>query len=185
MFDLLTRNWWMLLVRGLLAILFGVLAFAWPGLTLATLVLLFGAYALIDGIFLVVGAIAAWGERDDHWLLLIIGLVGIGVGVMTFRAPQLTAVGLLLYIAVWSLATGVLNVVAAIRLRKEMTGELWLALAGVASIIFSVILLWNPLAGALSLLWVIGAYAIVMGALLIVLGFEVRGVRRRMKPATA
>jgi uncharacterized membrane protein HdeD (DUF308 family) len=106
MFDLLARNWWVLVVRGVMAILFGVLAFIWPGITLTVLVLLFGAYALVDGIFAVVLAIGGWQERDDRWLLLLEGILGVGIGIMTALAPELTGVGLLLYIAAWSLATG-------------------------------------------------------------------------------
>ncbi len=186
MSDLLTRQWWVLLLRGILAIAFGIACFAIPGITLATLVLLFGAYALVDGIFLAIAAVRGWSERDDHWLLLIIGLLGIGVGIMTFRAPAITTVSLLLYIAAWSLAIGVMSIVGAIRLRKEMKGEIWLALSGILSIIFAAIILWNPIAGALSLIWLIGSYALVAGALLIALSIEVYGVgHRRVKPVTA
>jgi uncharacterized membrane protein HdeD (DUF308 family) len=109
MFNLLTRNWWALVVRGVMAILFGVLAFSWPGITLAALVLLFGAYVLVDGIFAIVLAIGGWKERDDRGLLLLEGILGVGIGIMTYLAPEITSVGLLLYIAAWSLATGVLK----------------------------------------------------------------------------
>jgi uncharacterized membrane protein HdeD (DUF308 family) len=179
MIDLLTRQWWVLLLRGLLAIAFGVACFAIPGITLSTLVLLFGAFAMVDGIFLVVAAARNWQSRDDHWLLLLTGLLGIGIGIVTFRSPAITAVTLLLYISAWSLASGVMSIIAAIRLRKEVKGELWLAMGGVASIIFAALFLWNPVAGALSLLWVIGAYAMVIGTLLIALSIEVYGVGHR------
>src|SRR5919108_35460 len=148
MFDLLTRNWWVLVARGVMAILFGVLAFSWPGITLAILVLFFGAYALVDGIFAIVLAIGDWKERDDGWLLLLEGVLGVGIGIMTYLAPEITSVGLLLYIAAWSLATGILKIAAAIRLRRRIKGEWWLGLSGVASILLAGILMWNPVAGA-------------------------------------
>ena len=183
MFDLLTRNWWALVVRGVMAILFGVLAFSWPGITLAILVLLFGAYALVDGIFAIVLAIGGWKERDDRWLLLLEGILGMGIGIMTYLAPEITGVGLLLYIAAWSLATGVLKIAAAIRLRRRIEGEWWLALSGAASVVFAGIAMWNPVAGALGLLGLIASYALVFGAVLIVLGFKVRRLRGHLKEA--
>jgi uncharacterized membrane protein HdeD (DUF308 family) len=185
MFNLLTRNWWALVVRGVMAILFGVLAFSWPGITLAALVLLFGAYVLVDGIFAIVLAIGGWKERDDRGLLLLEGILGVGIGIMTYLAPEITSVGLLLYIAAWSLATGVLKIAAAIRLRRRVEGEWWLALSGVASILFAAIVMWNPVAGALGLLWFIAGYAIVFGAVLIVLGFKVRRLRWALREAMA
>jgi len=178
MFDLLARYWWVLVLRGAMAILFGVLAFLWPGITLAALVLLVGAYFFVDGIFAIVLAFGGWRERDDRWLLLLEGLLGVGIGVMTFLAPEITSGGLLLFIAAWSLATGILKIAAAIRLRRRIEGEWWLALSGVASIAFAGIIMWNPVAGALGLLWFIASFAIVFGAVLVVLGFKVRSLRR-------
>ena len=185
MFDLLSRYWWTLVVRGIFAVIFGILAFAWPGLTLVTLVILFGAYAFVDGIFAIVGAIGGWGERDDHWLLLLGGLLGVGVGIMTFRAPGITTLLLLIYIAAWALATGILEIVAAIRLRKEIKGEWWLILSGIASIVFALLLMTFPAVGALGLLWLIAIYAVVFGAILIALGLKLRGLRSQPKPAQA
>jgi uncharacterized membrane protein HdeD (DUF308 family) len=185
MFDLLSRNWWTLVVRGILAIIFGILAFLWPGLTLVTLVIFFGAYALTDGIFAIFGAIRGWGERDDHWLLLLGGLLSVGMGIITFRAPGMTTILLLIYIAAWALATGILMFAAAIRLRKEIKGEWWLILSGIASIAFALLLMTFPAAGALGLLWLIAMYAVVLGAILIALGLKLRGLRSRPKPAQA
>src|SRR5581483_2812619 len=181
MFDLLTRNWWVLIVRGLLAIAFGVLAFVRPGMTLAALVIFFGAYAFVDGIFAIILAIGGWERRNDRWLLLLEGVVGLVIGFITFRAPGITALSLLLYIAAWSLAMGVLRIAASIRLRREIEGEAWLAVSGVASVLFALILLWNPVAGALAFLWVIATYAIILGAVEIFLGFKVHGMRTHMK----
>jgi uncharacterized membrane protein HdeD (DUF308 family) len=186
MSDLMTRMWWLLLLRGLLAIAFGVFCFAMPGMALTTLVLLFGAYALADGIVMISAAIRNWSSREDRWVVLLIGLLGIGIGAVTLLAPGLTAIGLIAYIAAWSLATGVLHVVAAIRLRQEIRGEMWLVLSGVASIVFAVLVFLQPLAGALAVLWLVGAYALVAGVLMIALGLEVHSaaIQRRSKPAT-
>src|SRR5689334_14735051 len=124
MLDLMSRYWWALVLRGVAAIMFGVLALAWPGLTLQVLVALFGAYALVDGVFAVVAAIGGRQHTDQWFLLLLEGLLGIVVGVVTWAAPGITATALVLYIALWSVVTGVLEIVAAIRLRKEVRGEL-------------------------------------------------------------
>lgn len=185
MFDLLTRNWWVLILKGLAAILIGVLAFSWPGITLVTLVLFFGAYIFVDGIFAIILALGGWEERNDRWLLLLQGIVGIGIGIITLRAPEITAIVLLLYIAAWSLAIGVLQIVAAIRLREVIQGEWWLVLGGVASILLAVILLWFPAAGAIGLLWVIAAYAMIYGAIQMILGFKIHGLRGHLKRAEA
>jgi len=183
MFDLLSRSWWTLVVRGIFAILFGILAFCWPGLTVVTLVIFFGAYALVDGIFAIVGAIGGWGKRDDHWLLLLGGLLGVGIGILTFRAPGITAMLLVIYIAAWGLSTGILEIVAAIRLRNEIKGEWWLILSGIASVLFALLLMIFPGAGALSLIWLIASYAIVFGVMLIGLGLKLRWHRSQRKTA--
>jgi uncharacterized membrane protein HdeD (DUF308 family) len=178
MFDLMTRYWWVLVLRGILAVLLGVLAFGWPGLTIEAFIVYFGAYALVDGVFSIFNAVAGRGEDDDWWIMLLGGVAGVVVGIVAFRAPGIAAAALLLYVAAWALAKGVLEIVAAIRLRKVIEGEIWLALAGLASIVFAFLLMAYPLAGALSLLWVVATYAIVFGVLMIVLGFRVRSGRR-------
>jgi uncharacterized membrane protein HdeD (DUF308 family) len=185
MLEMLSRYWWAFVVRGIFAILFGILAYAWPGITLSTLIIFFGAYVLIDGILLAIKTIGKWGERDDRWLLLLEGLLGIGIGVITFVAPGITAVALIFFIAAWSLATGVLEIAAAIRLRKEIQGEGWMILSGIASIVFAVLVMFFPGAGALGLLWLIAAYAIIFGVMLVILGIKLRGHRSRSKVATA
>jgi uncharacterized membrane protein HdeD (DUF308 family) len=185
MLEMLSRYWWAFVVRGIFAILFGILAYAWPGITLATLIIFFGAYVLIDGVLLVIKTIGKWAERDDRWLLLLEGLLGIGIGVITFVAPGITAVALIFFIAAWSLATGVLEIAAAIRLRKEIQGEGWMILSGIASIIFAILVMFFPGVGALGLLWLIAAYAIIFGVMLVILGIKLRGHRSRSKGATA
>lgn len=181
MLTMLARNWWMLAVRGAAAILFGIGAFVWPGLTLSVLVLLFGAYALVDGVFaLVAGVIDRGGQR--WWVLLLEGLAGIVVGVLTFLWPGVTALVLLWLIAAWALITGAFEIAAAVRLRKEIEHEWSLGLAGLASLIFGALLFAMPGAGALALVWMIGAYALVFGALLLVLAFRLRGLREPEAP---
>lgn len=179
MLGTLAKSWWILVLRGVLAIIFGVLAFAWPGLTLVTLVLFFGAYVLTDGLFAIITSVTNWKERDDHWLLLLSGIASVGLGLVTFRTPDITALVLLMFIATWALVIGVLMVAAAIRLRKEIEGEWWLALSGILSIIVAFTLWAFPGAGALSLVWLIGSYAVVFGISLIGLGFKMRGLGKR------
>jgi uncharacterized membrane protein HdeD (DUF308 family) len=170
----LSHNWWALAIRGVAAIIFGVLAFVWPGITLTALVLLFGAYAITDGIFAIIAAVNASGKARRWWLLLLEGILSIVAGVLTFILPGITALFLLYLIAFWAIVTGVFAIGTAIRLRKEITGEWLMALSGVASVLFGFLLLLFPGAGALALIWWIGAYAVVFGALLLGLAFRLR-----------
>ena len=176
MLTMLSRYWWLVVLRGVFAILFGVLAFIWPGITIGALVILFGAYALIDGVSSVATGVMHRQDNDRWWVMLLEGIAGIVFGILTFVWPAVTAVVLLVFIAVWAIITGVLELVAAVRLRKEIDGEWALGLAGVLSVLFGVVMLLRPGAGALALIWVIGSYAIVFGVLLIFLGFKLRGV---------
>jgi uncharacterized membrane protein HdeD (DUF308 family) len=177
MIEALKRYWWVPVIRGISGIVFGIIAFAYPGLALATLVLLFGAWVLIDGVFRVVGATAGRASDPDWGFHLIIGILGILVGFLTFRAPGITALALIIYVAAWALMVGAAEIAFAVRLRKEMKGEWFLILMGVASIIFAVLLLWNPGPGALALLWLIASYAVVFGVLAIFFGFRLRSLR--------
>ena len=172
--KVISHTWWMLLLRGLAAVLFGVLTWLQPAISLAALVLLFGAYALADGVLGVWTAVVKHREYDDWWVLLLWGLLGVGVGILTFLAPGITALVLLFYIASWAIASGVLQIVVAIRLRREVTGEWLLLLAGLASVVFGVLLMMQPAAGALTVVWMIGTYAIGFGALLVILSLKAR-----------
>lgn len=178
--TILRRGWWLLLLRGIIAILFGLTLWVNPAISLAALVLLFGAYCLVDGVFAVWNAISGAKDNEHWWLLLLWGLVGIAVGILTFMSPGITALALLFYIAIWAITTGVLEIVGAIRLRKEIDNEWLLLLAGLVSVAFGVLIAARPGAGALGVLWVIGFYAIVFGVLLLILAFRVRKVAGKL-----
>jgi uncharacterized membrane protein HdeD (DUF308 family) len=184
--HLLAHNWWLLALRGLAAVIFGVLAFLWPGITLFVLVWLFGAFALVNGVLSLVLASKAPKGYPRLGSLILGGMLGIIAGVITFFWPAVTAIGLLILIAWWAIVTGILEIVAAIKLRKEITGEWLLVLAGIASVAFGAILLFQPAAGALVLIWWIGAYAVVFGILLIALAFRMRRLGKEgLAPAAA
>jgi uncharacterized membrane protein HdeD (DUF308 family) len=174
MVDTFRLNWWLLALRGLVAVLFGVLAFVWPGATLITLVWLFGAFALVNGLLSLILAAKAPKGYPRIGSLILGGLLGILAGLLTFVMPGITALGLLMLIAAWAIVTGIMEVVAAIRLRKIIANEWLLILAGIASVAFGVILFLQPAAGALALIWWIGAWALIFGILLIVLAFRMR-----------
>ena len=172
--EALKRHWWIPVIRGIAAIVFGIIAFVYPGLTIATLVLFFGAWVLIDGIFRIVGAIGHRASDSDWGWQLVIGLLGIVVGLLTFHAPQITALALVIYVAAWALMIGASEIAAAVKLRREIKGEWFLILMGLASIVFAVLLLWNPVAGAAAVIWLIAWYAVVLGVLAIFFGFRLR-----------
>ena len=178
MLDVVARNWWTLVLRGVLAVLFGVLAWVWPGLTLGVLVALFAAYALVDGVFALIAAFSgAGGER--RLPLVLEGVLSIGAGVVAIAWPDLTTLALLYVIAAWAIITGLFEILAAVELRREIDNEWLLGLAGVGSIVFGILLVVFPGTGALALVWLIGVYAILFGVLLIALGFRLRSVAER------
>ncbi len=185
--QLLSRFWWLLVLRGVLAIVFGICAFAWPGLTLVTLVMLFAAYAFVDGIFEVVHAI---GHRQEieHWgLLLIEGLFGIAFGMLAFQSPELTTLvgGVIVafYIAAWAIVTGAMRIALAVRLRKEIEGEWLLSLSGVVSILFGIFIMAHPAAGAVAMLYFIAGWSILTGVILIALAVKARKFGGKIRAA--
>jgi len=170
--DQLARHWWVIGLRGLAAILFGVLAFVWPGMTLAVLVLLFGAYALVDGVLTLLAAFR--GGVQHRIVMLVEGVVSVLAGLAAFVWPGLTALFLLYIIAFWAIVTGVLEIVAAIRVRRAISNELGLVIGGVLSVVFGVVLLIAPGAGALAVIFLIGTYAVVFGIALLGLAWRLR-----------
>src|SRR5690554_4059564 len=173
------RHWWVLLLRGLAAIAFGIVVWLQPGISLTVLVLVFAIYSLLDGVFSVWIAIAERKLREHWWLLLLQGFLGIAVGIITFLAPAVTALVLLFFIAIRAIVIGVLEIVIAMHLRKVIQGEWMLILGGLLSIIFGGILIANPGVGVLAVLWLIAAYAIAIGILLVILAFKARSFNKR------
>jgi uncharacterized membrane protein HdeD (DUF308 family) len=174
MIQVLAAHWWAIALRGLSAVLFGLLALFWPPGAFAALVLLFGAYALVDGIFNLIAAIRS-GVAGDRWGALVFeGIVSVLAGLVTFFWPATTALALVFVIAAWSLVTGIAEIITAIRLRKQIAGEWLLALSGILSVAFGVLLFVAPAPGAVVIALWIGAYAVVFGAMMIGLAFRLR-----------
>lgn len=173
MLHSLAENWWLFLLRGLGAILFGLLTFMWPGVTLVTLVLLYGAFALADGIAAIVTAIRG-GPLTSRWWLAIMGGIGVAAGILTFYWPGVTALVLLVFIAVWAIATGITQIIGGIRLRKELDSEWIPIVTGVLSVLFGLLLLARPAAGALAMIFAIGIYAIAQGILTVAFSLRLR-----------
>ena len=174
----LAENWWAIALRGFAAVLFGIVALIWPPAAIAVLVLLFGAYAIVDGIFNLIAAFRAPREGRPWGWLAFSGVVGIITGVVTFFWPGLTALTLVLLVAWWSVFRGISEIAAAIRLRKLIEHEWLLGLGGVLAIAFGALLFFRPAIGALSLAIWIGAYTLLVGVLLIAVGFRLRSYRR-------
>lgn len=176
--DVLARYWWVLLIRGIVAIIFGLLALLLPRTTLLALVYLFGAYALVDGIFAVVAALGHRGAHSNWGWMLIGGIIGIIIGVLTFLWPGITALVLLYLIAFWAILIGIYELSVAFGMRLVASGEWLLVLSGILSIILGILLLFNPIAGGLALVTVVGAYAIIIGIILLIRAFRLRTLAR-------
>jgi uncharacterized membrane protein HdeD (DUF308 family) len=178
----LAQHWWLLLLRGICAIVFGVLAFVWPGLTLLTLVIFYGAFVLVDGVLALAAAVMG-GAPAPRWWLAIVGIAGVVAGALTFFWPGITALVLLFFIAGWAIAAGVMQIIGAIQLRKEIDDEWMLILGGVLSVLFGIGVLIFPGAGALALILVIGAFSIAYGVTLVMFAFKLR--KHNVAPAHA
>jgi uncharacterized membrane protein HdeD (DUF308 family) len=170
----LAKNWWLVLLRGIASIVFGVLAFAWPGITIISLVIVYGAYALVDGLFSLYAAIRGETGPAPRWWLAVVGVAGVLAGIISFAVPGVVALWLLLLIGAWAIVSGIFEIVGAVRLRKEIDNEWMLILHGAISVLFGVLLMAMPGPGALALVWVIGAYAILGGVILSALAFRLR-----------
>ena len=185
MVEVLARNWWALLIRGIAAVIFGILAFMWPGVTAIVIGYFFGAYAFVDGVFAIVSAIRAAQAHERWWPFILEGIVGLAIAAIAFYDVFVLITALFITIAAWAFVTGILEIVAAIQLRKHISNEWLLIVAGICSILFSLLMVWHPFAAALAIIWIIAAYAIVFGIVMIALSFRLRGYLRPSATATA
>jgi uncharacterized membrane protein HdeD (DUF308 family) len=183
MLSSLTRNWWMVAARGTLAVIFGVVAFAWPGITFEALVLLFGIYAFVDGVTVLGFGLMAASDGERWWPLVLSGILGIGLGVVTFARPGAVGLALVYVVGFWAIVTGLLEIVAAIRLRDVISGEWLMGLSGALSIVFGVLVVAQPDSGALALVYLFGFYAVLSGISQIALGFRLRGLNEDVSKA--
>jgi uncharacterized membrane protein HdeD (DUF308 family) len=177
-------RWWTMVLRGIVAILFAVLAFAWPGehmlpgstlRMLHILMLLFGFYALVDGICMLIAAMGGRHGRHNRWLLALEGIVGMMLGIVVLRTPVTSAVVLLYLMSIWAVALGFLRIIEALLLRKEISGEMWFPLSGVVAILFAVSLMLRPhRMGPIGMIWLVAGYALVTGLLEVLLGVDLR-----------
>jgi uncharacterized membrane protein HdeD (DUF308 family) len=175
--EFFAGRWWVVVLRGIAALTFGLLAFALPQVTFATLVLLFGFYALIYGCFSLIAAITN-RQSGSRWLLALEGAVGVWAGIITLRTPSTAAMVLIFFVWVWAIATGILRIAEAFYLRKAMSGEVWLALSGVVTLLFGVMIMLRPVVGAVGLTAITAGFALLLGLFEILLGFELRAGSR-------
>lgn len=182
MLDILGRTWWLLVLRGVGALIFGGIALLWPDLTVRVIVIVFGAFAIADGIFEIAGGIMGNNSQENRLLRILLGVVSLGAGLVALIWPDITALAILYVIAIWALIIGVMEIIAAFRLRRQIEGEWLLGLSGVISILFGIIAIIFPGAGILSLTWLVGIYAILFGAMLIALGFRLRSWFKQHEP---
>lgn len=180
-FAQMFHNWWVIALRGALAIVFGAVALIWPDTTKLALVLLFGAFALADGSLAVVAGITLSKYFDRWWALVLEGITGIVIGILTFFWPNITALSLLIFIAGWAILTGIFEIVAAIQFRKVISGEWAMILSGLMSVVLGILLVVFPAAGAVSLVWLIGIYAIAFGIMALVFAFRLRSLSNNLK----
>jgi uncharacterized membrane protein HdeD (DUF308 family) len=173
MIAALARNWWAIAIRGVLGILFGLVALFLPGATMLSLVLLFAAYVFVDGVFAIVAAVRSAGQHERWGLLVLEGIVDIAAAVIAVVWPGITVVAFVLVVAFWALLSGALMLWAAFRLDVD-NGRWWLVFGGVVSLLYGALLIVTPMVGALVLTWWLGAYALVFGVSLLVLAFRLR-----------
>lgn len=174
MLKLLFKNWWVLLLKGILLVIFGILSFMNPGITLATLVLWVAIFMMIDGVFSIFGVISNWKMEEDKWLLLADGALGLVLGFLVYRSPETFLSFIAFVISFWAIFSGISRIAMAIQLRKEIEGEGWLILSGVLSVIFGLLVFAQPGLGIATLMWIMASFAILVGALLIVLSIKLR-----------
>ncbi|ATL49520.1 hypothetical protein COR50_21365 [Chitinophaga caeni] len=172
MFHQIAQNWWLFILRGVFAILFGLIAFFWPGITIQVLTIFLGAFLLVDGVFACYNGIKIRKSDSQYWVLILEGLLGIAAGLVVFFWPGPTVIFLIYMLAFWAIFTGVLEIIVAIKWRKEMENEWMLILAGVLSIVLGILFLAQPIAGAIVIAYWLGIYAGIFGIMLIMVGIR-------------
>jgi uncharacterized membrane protein HdeD (DUF308 family) len=183
MLLMMARSWWAFALRGIAALVFGVVAIVWPALTLTALVLLFAGFAFVEGVLAIMGAVRNREGCREWWVVLLEGLAGVAIGVVTFLWPGIAALAFVFLIGAWAIATGLLEVTAAIALRRELTGEWLMVLGGLLSIVFGALIAARPGAGATAVAWIVGAYAVLLGVITLALSLRLRSWRRQLEQA--
>lgn len=183
MLNSFIKNWWMLVLRGVLAIILAILAFIYPVAVAATLLFWIGIFVIADGIITLISALVNWSKVEDKWLLLFEAVISIVLGIIILRSPEATALFLVIYLAVWSIFAGITKIATAIQLRKEIEGEGWLILSGIISILFGIILIANPGLGLATIILMLAVFMLVTGILFILLGFKVKKLKGNIKEA--
>ncbi|WP_323716649.1 HdeD family acid-resistance protein [Paracoccus aminovorans] len=173
----MSDNWWVLLLRGIAAVVFGLIALAMPGLTLLVLLITFGVYAVFDGILAIVTGFRRKAQDEQWWAWALDGLLSVLIGLMALFWPAATAVAFVLWMAAWAIVAGIFRIIAAIRLRREIEGEWALGLSGLLLALWGILLVLLPAAGLLGFAWMIGTLAVLIGIVLIVLAFRLRGLK--------
>ena len=181
MIEMVVNKWWVFLLRGLAAIVFGVLAVVWPRITIQVLLILFGTYVLLDGIFSLVAGIVSIRLNKQWWEMIISGVLGIAIGVLTFVWPNITGLVLLYFIAAWAVVIGIMDILIAIQLRREIEGERFMFLDGIFSLVIGVLLFFFPGTGALAAAWLIGLFAVAVGIIFIILSLRLRKFARNLE----
>jgi uncharacterized membrane protein HdeD (DUF308 family) len=180
MLQSVLKNWWVLTLKGVLLIIFGIIAFLNPGVTFAILLTWFGVFLFIDGVLSLINVLSNWKGAEDKWMFVLEGLVNIVLGILIFRAPAAYTIVAVFFMGFWSIFSGVSRIAMAIQLRKEMTGEGWLALSGVLGILFGIIIISNPAIGVATFMYVLAFFALAIGLLLVLLSFKVKNVKSKL-----
>jgi uncharacterized membrane protein HdeD (DUF308 family) len=180
MLQSVLKNWWVLTLKGVLLIIFGIIAFMNPGVTFAILLTWFGVFLIIDGVLSLINVLSNWKGAEDKWMFVLEGLVNIVLGILIFRAPAAYTIVAVFFMGFWSIFSGVSRIALAIQLRKEMTGEGWLALSGVLGILFGIIIISNPAIGVATFMYVLAFFALAIGLLLVLLSFKVKNVKSKL-----
>jgi uncharacterized membrane protein HdeD (DUF308 family) len=185
MLDLFARNWWVYVIRGAVALIFGMYAWFMPGLAMKILLTFFGIFVLIEGIFAIIGSIAGRKHSDVWWIVLLEGIAGLALGILTLTRPLYVATVIVIFVAIWAIWGGLFRIIAAVRLRREIESEWLLILGGIVSILFGLMLFKYTGAGIVAISWMIAFFATFFGVLLISFGFKVRKFQKEAEAGQA